>query len=255
MSPHPPNDELDLYALGTLDDDARRELESHVAECAECRRSLAESRGRVALLAFAAEPRAPSVAVRSRLLARVRAQGRGEGPSVRRLVWPRLAWATAAVLALVAVFLAWENRRMTHEMEALQSQFQARQADLARAQQALAILTSAETLRVPLTFGEEKPRPEGKVLFNRRRGLLFFATRMPALAANQTYQLWLVPSEGSPISAGLFRPDEKGDGSILLPELPALPASIEAKAFAVTIEPAGGVPQPTGPKVLVGLVS
>jgi anti-sigma-K factor RskA len=255
MSTHPPNDELDLYALGTLEDDARRELESHVTECAECRRALAESSGRVALLAFAAEPRAPSAPVRSRLLAQVRAQGREEEAAMRRFGWPRLAWATAVVLALVAVFLARENRKMIREMDALQSQFQARQAELARAQQALAILTSAETLRVPLTYGEEKPRPEGKVLFNRQRGLLFFATRLPALAANQTYQLWLVPSEGNPISAGIFRPDEKGDGSILLPEVAALPAGVEAKAFAVTIEPAGGVPQPTGPKVLVGLVS
>jgi len=31
-----------------------------------------------------------------------------------------------------------------------------------------------------------------------------------------------------------------------------VPLNSEAKAFAVTIEPAGGVPQPTGPKVLLG---
>jgi anti-sigma-K factor RskA len=34
-----------------------------------------------------------------------------------------------------------------------------------------------------------------------------------------------------------------------------LPQGMAAKAFAVTLEPAGGMPQPTGPMVLVGPVS
>ncbi len=34
-----------------------------------------------------------------------------------------------------------------------------------------------------------------------------------------------------------------------------LPAGTAPKAFAVSLEPAGGVPQPTGPMVLVGPVS
>jgi anti-sigma-K factor RskA len=34
-----------------------------------------------------------------------------------------------------------------------------------------------------------------------------------------------------------------------------LPPGVEAKAFAITLEPEGGMPQPTGPMVLVGPVS
>jgi anti-sigma-K factor RskA len=34
-----------------------------------------------------------------------------------------------------------------------------------------------------------------------------------------------------------------------------LPAGVTAKAFAVSLEPAGGMPQPTGPMVLVGPTS
>ena len=34
-----------------------------------------------------------------------------------------------------------------------------------------------------------------------------------------------------------------------------LPQGIAPKAFAVTLEPAGGMPQPTGPMVLIGAVS
>ena len=67
--------------------------------------------------------------------------------------------------------------------------------------------------------------------------------------ATQTYQLWLVPATGNPISAGIFQPGQAGADSSLTA---TVPAGTTAKAFAVTIEPAGGKPQPTGPKVLIG---
>jgi anti-sigma-K factor RskA len=34
--------------------------------------------------------------------------------------------------------------------------------------------------------------------------------------------------------------------------MPQIPSGVAAKAFAVTIEPAGGVPQPTGAMVQAG---
>jgi anti-sigma-K factor RskA len=61
-----------------------------------------------------------------------------------------------------------------------------------------------------------------------------------------------VPAQGKPISAGIFETDEHGNGEVLLP---SLPPGITAKAFAVTVEPSGGEPQPTGKKVLIGAVS
>ena len=78
------------------------------------------------------------------------------------------------------------------------------------------------------------------------------AANLAALPAGKTYQLWLIPTEGKPISAGVFNPDAQGAGTILLPPLPE---GVVAKAFAVTVEPSGGVPQPTGPIVLVGSAS
>ena len=55
-----------------------------------------------------------------------------------------------------------------------------------------------------------------------------------------------------PINAGAFQPDPKGNGQVLLPPLEP---GVKPKAFAVTVEPAGGVPKPTGAMVLVGAVS
>jgi anti-sigma-K factor RskA len=72
------------------------------------------------------------------------------------------------------------------------------------------------------------------------------------LPAGRTYQLWLIPSEGAPWSGGIFYSDSRANGEAVLP---ALTHGLTAKAFAVTVEPAGGVPAPTGPQVLIGTAS
>ena len=59
--------------------------------------------------------------------------------------------------------------------------------------------------------------------------------------------------EGStPRSEGVFPVDERGQARHVLPEVPGAEG---VGAFAVTLEPAGGVPAPTGPMVLLGSVS
>ncbi len=59
--------------------------------------------------------------------------------------------------------------------------------------------------------------------------------------------MWIVTATG-PVSAGLLSLDQQGTALVVdnttTPDRPA--------AFAVTIEPAGGLPAPTGDKVLVG---
>src|SRR5579862_7347332 len=70
---HPTRDEdFDLLALGALEGDERRAIETHVASCADCARKLAEARGRVAMLSLAAPQVAPPAAVKQRLMAQVR---------------------------------------------------------------------------------------------------------------------------------------------------------------------------------------
>ena len=113
-------------------------------------------------------------------------------------------------------------------------------------------MTAPDTLRVTLLAGTTRPAPQGETFYHPRKGLVFYAANLPALPAGRTYRLWLVPTVGNPLSAGVFAIDASGNGAVILPNLPA---GVAPKAFAVTEVPEGGVPQPTGPKVLVGLVS
>ncbi len=69
MNGHPTREEdFDLYALGALEGEEKRAIELHLAGCRDCARKLAEAQGRIALLALAAPPAAPSDAVKQRLM-------------------------------------------------------------------------------------------------------------------------------------------------------------------------------------------
>jgi len=80
------------------------------------------------------------------------------------------------------------------------------------------------------------------------RGLVFAAEGLPAPPANMAYQLWMVTGTGA-ISAGLLIANDQGHYSLVTRTDPNVPAPV---ALAVTLEPEGGVPSPTGPKYLVG---
>ena len=62
--------------------------------------------------------------------------------------------------------------------------------------------------------------------------------------------LRLIPSSGSPIPAGVFKPDAHGSGTVVNPPLPAGTA---AKGFAITVEDEAGVAKATTPIVMIGL--
>src|ERR1700691_1019679 len=95
-----------------------------------------------------------------------------------------------------------------------------------------------------------QPQPQGKAFYLRSRGsLVFLATNMPPLPPNKAYELWLIPTQGAPMAAGMFKPDTHGRGTVINPPLPA---GMEAKAFAITVENEAGASKPTMPLVMMG---
>jgi anti-sigma-K factor RskA len=254
LNGHPQFEEdLDLYALGALDAEEAQELASHLETCPECTQKVEEARGRVALLALAAPPQEAPRRVKERLLKQIAGRRAGQRPARLAAFWQWAAPALAAlslVLAVWALALRTRNQELYRQVRELERTQQTMNAELTRARAVVDLLTAPDTAKVTLVAGAAHPVPQGKVFYHPQKGLLFYAANLPQLPAGKTYQLWLVPTQGNPISAGIFQTDAHGNGEVLLPQLPA---GVAAKAFAVTVEPAGGVPQPTGPKVLVGL--
>jgi hypothetical protein len=125
-------------------------------------------------------------------------------------------------------------------------------ADAAAARQVMDTMTDSSAMRVTLTKGKTAPVPQGRATYVASKGtLIFLASNLEPLQPGKTYELWLIPAAagGSPIPAGTFRPDERGNASVIMPPLPK---GVEAKAFGVTVEDVGGAATPTQPIILAG---
>jgi anti-sigma-K factor RskA len=113
------------------------------------------------------------------------------------------------------------------------------------------VLAASDLVRVELAGQPVAPQASARAFWSRSRGLVFTASNLPPLPAGRTYQLWFVTPE-MPVDAGLLKPKFDGGVNVVY----AMPSGITRPvAIAVTIEPEGGVPAPTGDKYLVGLVN
>ena len=83
---------------------------------------------------------------------------------------------------------------------------------------------------------------DGEVMYNEKMGLLMYDGWIAPPPEDKSYQLWVVPMEGKPISVGVFNPATSDTAHWMT----KVPEGIDPKMFAVTLEPAGGMPQPTG---------
>jgi anti-sigma-K factor RskA len=260
--------ELELFALGALPENEAAVLERHVSGCSECAANLAQARGNAALLAFSAKQELPAATVKVELIGRVRANqaaeraarpsrtqrpdthgGAAHRPQATGSWWNWVLVTVAVLLALLSFGLSWQNRRITAELAKERKAAESLIWDRERIEQLVGTLTAPDTLTVKLAGSGDTASATGTVKFNSKSGVVLYSANLPALPPDKSYQMWLVPATGAPISAGLLGPGGHAWGNLWTAQVPA---NTQAKAFAVTIEPVGGMPQPTGPKVLIG---
>lgn len=264
--------ELELYALGGLPEEEAAALKAHVADCGECAMKLAQAHGSAALLAFTAKQERPAGTIKAELMARIRenreteerftwplrtrapgpvaANGSMESESNPDSRWWNWVLVPAAVaLAVVSLGLSWQNRRLaaklTREHQAAESMVRER----GEIEKLVRFLAAPDTLTVKLAGTEGTSRASGVVKYNGKMGILMYSADLPALPADKSYRMWLMPVNGAPVDAGQLGPGKLAMGNLWTAQVPA---NTTAKEFAVTIEPARGAPQPTGPRVLFG---
>ena len=259
-------DDLSLYALGALEEgDARNALELHLKECAECRRELELLRGDAALLALSVSGPRPPERARQRLMAAIAKEPRQQAEKVpvrsgggqdsepvrtRRSPWfGALGWAAAAAAVVMMFVLLQQKNDLQRRVSDLEADSAAQQKQLAEAKELMASLTSADAEHFTLVASKTPPQPQGRAIYLRRSGtLVFLASNMPALPPEKIYELWLIPTNGAPIPAGLFSPGAGGNATVVKPPLPA---GVEVKTFAITVEPASGSSAPTSQPIMV----
>ncbi|MBZ5598002.1 MAG: anti-sigma factor [Acidobacteriia bacterium] len=248
-------EDLALYALGALQGDERVALEKHVEECASCRLELQQLRGDIALMAMSAGGPAPPARARQRLMSAIAREPRMPVAvpvrSRRRLWWGFVGWAAAAAVLVFAFTLGRENASLRRELGAMRSLLSQQTLELGEAREIVATLKASDSMRVTLVAAKTPPQPQGKAIYVRdRSSLIFMASNFPSLPPQKAYELWLIPMSGAPIPAGMFKPDAHGGAMVINPPLPA---GIEARTFAITIEPEQGSATPTMPIVMMGV--
>jgi hypothetical protein len=112
----------------------------------------------------------------------------------------------------------------------------------------IAAMTGPDVKVVSLT-NQGARQPLGRMMWNRTSNdwiMVTYNLRQPK--PGMTYQVWLV-TDNAKISAGTFRPDAQGN--TFMHARYALDRNA-LKAVAITEEPEGGMPSPTGPMVVAG---
>ena len=253
-----------LFAIGALPESERRDFVRHLQEddCRVCLEETLEFQNAAQSLALGLPGEIPSASVKERLMAQVRAEVAGvDGikatrPSIepaageRRGVW---YWAEKLVLAAAVVVMAITvtiNSGLRSQIETLTTRIGELEGQAARDRARLVLLTSPQVAVVNLQGQGSAPQARGRIFWSQTdRVWLFFIESLPPAPSDRTYQLWFVPATGNPVSAQVFNTNP--DGSAVL-EIPLPPGATNFKAAAVTTEPAGGLPQPSGAFVLLG---
>jgi anti-sigma-K factor RskA len=250
-----------VYALGGLDGDDRVRFEALLAagdpEATAALREFEETLLAVAVPA----PEPPPARVKQALLERIHAEERREpvriplrpappAPAAARRSWWPVAWAAAMAAGIGAIAVGlWISSSYENRLEALAQETRELRAELERQQSVLALVRDPTAQIVSLAGLEPAPGARARVIWNPPSGGLLVATGLPSPPAGKTYQLWAIVGNKPPVPAGLLEVDARGAGSLRVPPLRGVEA---VDVFAVTLEPGGGVPAPTGPMYLAG---
>jgi anti-sigma-K factor RskA len=241
-----------LQAMGVPLGREGGDLARHLEEgCDVCERLLIELRVAASVLAVEARPVAPRRQLRDQIL-RSLSPSRPERP--RLVSWPTWAMGLAALLLLAV--LVGDDMKLRREREELRSRtvdlaqnLDSAKKDLARRDLRVRVLESDDVKVLSLGGKDPQPSARARMFWSERakRGILVAGNLTP-LPSDKQYELWVF-DKGKPVPAGVFDVDAAGRALLESPDLSGIAT---AQNFAVTIEPRGGVPQPTGPIVLLG---
>lgn len=258
------------YVLDALEPEERSEFEQLLQNASEEELELFQ-RMRTAAnqMAFSVKDTEAPEAVKERILDQVRAEeeeieesnittmppGKEDSESFDRTTF---AIAASFALLLVTLSLVFYSFNLSFEISDKEEVIQEQQAriselqnEVAQKEELLSILESREVDLVLMSGMEANPNGYGKIIWDSEsKRALLQVSNLPAVPSDKDYQLWIIKNN-KPVSAGVFAVNNPGKDSFFkIEEMDGTEQS--ADAFAVTMEPKGGMPQPTGDMYLMG---
>ena len=276
-------DNVAAYVLGLLEPGERAAFEVHLDELTAhdgCREALAEAYETTALLGAALptmQPRAQVWQAIEREIGATPAAGSNVRESTTRPAAARpersgrrrelVAWTLAIAAGILAFVFGMEYRigqrtlaDREHELDLASAtdrdkaicmrELATARVSLREKEAALSLIGSPGTQLVQLAAQGAEPYHASALLNPAEKSAMILTTALTPLQGKD-YQLWLIRG-GEKISAGVLRTDPSGATLARISD--EVLAGGRPDAFAVTIEPQGGMPQPTGPIILLGKV-
>jgi hypothetical protein len=152
--------------------------------------------------------------------------------------------------ALLSALLYFTNLRLKNDLAAIRSSAQAQESQLQESRSMVDLLKSSTAVRARLHAATDPEKPEGEAVYDRESGnLIVLVSGLPAVPVEKTYQLWFLQERGAPVSAGTFRPDDRGNAAVIQK---SFRSGLEASDFGISVEQRGGVDAPTGAMILKG---
>ena len=257
-------EKLEAYALGELTPEERREVEVHLGSCPTCARDVRELNDVLAGLGASVAPVTPPAALRKRVVAAVAVEPQEPVRAIglikqRPPIWVTALRVAAAALVLAVGVVAYRIEQSRQQVTSELAQARAVNVDLeARLRQfrvqtdlALSILTAGDMREIPLIGREGAAAAAARAYWSPARGLLVVADRLPAPPPGRIYQVWVIEN-GQPASAGLLGEESPGRGMLIA--TPPRAGAGSSVTVAVTDEPPGGLPAPSGSIRLAGSV-
>lgn len=235
-----PHDELAAYALDALEPAERAVLETHLAQCAVCRAEVDRHLATLAQLTPSAPP--PPHEVWERLAAHLPSPEESSFPASaqvpaperrppRHLASARSRWLLPAAAVLVVVVgvgigaVVWSRSGSDDTTNVAE----------------LAAETAADPDAEVVALTTDDGGAVARIVMTDNAADYVIFDKLQPLQDDRAYQLWDTANPQAPVSLGVL-----GNGEDRAVQL-ALPTG--TSSFALSEEPSGGVPAPTGPIV------
>ena len=239
-------DLLAAYAMGILEEDESLLVHEHLDSCAICQRELATYNETVAQMAIISTQMVPAHDLKEKVLHKAQQAAKDlhtrvpekniEKTSFKdrlsKLSLHPAAIAMAALALFAIIFLVINMINLRQQLNSVQK-----------------MVANGYMQVVRLEGTDLAPQAGGYVMvFEDEKYGSLAVTHAPQLEEDHQYQIWLI-RDGIRTSGGVFSVNADGYGNLMVSAEQPLDTF---QYFGITIEPAGGSPQPTGDKILGG---
>ncbi|MCU0331336.1 MAG: anti-sigma factor [Candidatus Kapabacteria bacterium] len=256
--------DVELYVAGALDPVERAafedallrypELEREVHAVAEAVEIAARARAKAprpghkerVMAAITTTEQAPDIVIDNHPAPVLALDVTGQRSDRRSRVWQYAAVASLLIgivtTSVLSIMLGEAHDELEHarrELSIAKNEQRVLASRVVQYQDVFSSVSDTNTVRVALAGTANAPASLASLYWNRStKDVVIDFGKMPRVDDGQDYQLWAIVN-GKPVDLGVFNPDNSQERLAIMRDVES------PSAFAVTVEPRGGRPEPT----------